>query len=135
MRPWGAAMGMYVVGCTKLYPSTLPLHYNSTNLMYQTVSFYPFLYIRTLKTVSSYPSLTLQPYKLHSSTCVRSRRRAICGQCPPATNCAGVRKLAQGSVGGGGRIHLRGSRGPKPRCYPPPPPGAAQVFPLCEVGK
>ena len=31
MRPWGAARGMYVVGFTKLYPPTLPLHYDPTN--------------------------------------------------------------------------------------------------------
>ena len=85
MRPWGAAMGMYVVGCTKLYPSTLPLHYNSTNLMYQTVS--------------SYPSLTLRPYKLHSYTCVRSRRRAICGQCPPPPIVPASENLPRGAWG------------------------------------
>ena len=34
--------------------------------------------------------------------------------------------------GGGGRMHLRGSRGPKPRCSSP---WTAQVFPLCGVGK
>ena len=86
MRPWGAARGMYVVGCTKLYPPTLPLHYDPTNCT---------------------PTLVYAP---------------VVGQfvdSAPATNCAGVRKLAQGSVGGGGRIHLRGSRGPKPGAIQP----------------
>ena len=46
MRPWGAAMGMYVVGCTKLYPSlTLqPYKFDVPNCI-----LLPFPYITTLQ--------------------------------------------------------------------------------------
>ena len=54
---------------------------------------------RIHQTVSSYPSLTLRPYKLHSYTCVRSRRRAICGQCPPPPIVPASENLPRGAWG------------------------------------
>ena len=89
--------------------------------MHQTVSYYPCPY--------NPKTLHLEDALLHLCTLVGQFVGASSVQlCRP-------RKLALGSAGGGGgRMHLRGSRGPKPRCYPPSA-AQGQVFPICRVGK